>query len=62
MSSGFKSYYPGDSLFHKLDPRVKIIMLLCITLIIFILDDPIVITGVLLAMIAIWFYVRLPKN
>jgi len=62
MSSGFKSYYPGDSLFHKLDPRVKVIMLLCITLIIFILDDPIVITGVLLAMIAIWFYVRLPKE
>jgi len=53
-------YYPGRSLFHRLDPRAKIIFLLLFTIVIFVTQHIHVAVAVLLTVIALWCIARLP--
>ncbi|TET16149.1 MAG: energy-coupling factor transporter transmembrane protein EcfT [Dehalococcoidia bacterium] len=52
--------YPGQSLFHRLDPRAKIVFLLLFTTVIFIIQHIYLAVVVLLIVIALWGVARLP--
>lgn len=52
--------YSGQSLFHRLDPRVKIIFLLLFTTVIFIIQHIYLALVVLLTVIALWCVAGLP--
>lgn len=52
--------YPGESLLHRLDPRVKIIFLLLFTTMIFIIQHVYLAVVMLLTVIALWCVARLP--
>jgi energy-coupling factor transport system permease protein len=47
-------YTPGDSFFHRLDPRSKIIAMLMITFLIFALQNLWVAAAILLTMVVLW--------
>lgn len=53
-------YIPGDTFFHRLDPRSKIVFMLLITAVIFIVQNIWVASAVLLTLIIIWFLAGLP--
>lgn len=53
-------YFPGDSSIHKLDPRVKVVALLIITVSIFIISNFFVIAAFFLACLAFWRVSGLP--
>ncbi|HEY3313962.1 MAG TPA: energy-coupling factor transporter transmembrane component T [Bacillota bacterium] len=53
-------YYPGESLFHRLDPRVKILILLLLTVVIFIVENFFVIAIIFATILALWTSARLP--
>lgn len=53
-------YYPGDSILHRLDPRVKIILLLLVTIMIFIVDNFIVLGILFFTMAVFWAIADLP--
>lgn len=53
-------YYPGESLFHKLDPRVKILILLLLTIVIFIVENFFVIAAIFATILILWTSARLP--
>lgn len=53
-------YIPGDTFFHRLDPRSKIVFMLLITAVIFIVQNIWVASAVLLTLIVIWFLAGLP--
>ena len=33
-------FFPGESILHRLDPRVKVVLLFCLIIAIFIFDTP----------------------
>lgn len=53
-------YYPGDSFVHKLDPRIKVIALLVVTVTIFIISNFFVIAAFFAVCIALWHVSGLP--
>ena len=55
-------YIPGDTPFHRLDPRSKIIFMLLVSGVTFIVRNLWVAGGILLAVILIWFVARLPMS
>ncbi|NPV56126.1 MAG: energy-coupling factor transporter transmembrane protein EcfT [Anaerolineae bacterium] len=58
--SSLIAYYPGNSLIHRLDPRVKIIFMVIISTALFMVNDISVALVVMLIMLAVWFIARLP--
>jgi len=58
--SSLIEYYSGQSLFHRLDPRAKIIFLVLFTTVIFIIQHIYLAIVVLLIVIALWCVARLP--
>jgi energy-coupling factor transport system permease protein len=53
-------YVPGQTLFHRLDPRAKIGFLLLTTLLVVVVRSPWVAGGVLLTLLTLWLVARLP--
>lgn len=53
-------YIPGKSFFHKLDPRVKIVMLLLFTFFIFSTKNFIIISFVFVLVVSLWLIARIP--
>ncbi len=53
-------YIPGETFFHRLDPRSKIVFMLLITAVVFIVQNIWVAGAVLLTLILIWFLAGLP--
>jgi energy-coupling factor transport system permease protein len=53
-------YIPGETLFHRLDPRTKLISMLLVTGVIFVVQSLWVAAVVLLTLILIWFLAGLP--
>jgi len=53
-------YVAGETFFHRLDPRSKIIFMLLITGVIFVVQSILVAGSVLLTMILLWFMAGLP--
>ncbi|HHU31278.1 MAG TPA: hypothetical protein GXZ50_01255 [Clostridia bacterium] len=53
-------YIPGDSFFHKLDPRVKIIMLVLLTLFIFTTKKFLIITVLFVLVLILWLISGIP--
>jgi len=53
-------YIPGETFFHRLDPRSKIIFMLLITGVIFVVQSLWVAVAVLLTLILVWFLAGLP--
>jgi energy-coupling factor transport system permease protein len=58
--SSLIAYYPGKTIFHRLDPRVKIIFMLLISTAIFTVKSILIAGLVLLLMVILWFVARLP--
>ncbi|HHY37328.1 MAG TPA: energy-coupling factor transporter transmembrane protein EcfT [Clostridia bacterium] len=55
-------YVEGNSLLHRLDPRAKIIMLTILTIIIFIVENFLMIGAILLTILLLWWSARLPMK
>ena len=55
-------YVPGESVFHRLDPRSKIVFMLLVTTLIFVVRDLWVAGAVLLTMVLCWFVAHLPLS
>jgi len=53
-------YYSGDTLIHKLDPRVKIALSTSLFLLAFLTRDPLRLSFLLTVVLMIWFYARIP--
>ena len=53
-------YYPGDTFFHKLDPRVKIVWMFLLFILAFIFNHPLHLGIILLSVILLWEYVGIP--
>ena len=53
-------YIPGETLFHRLDPRTKLISMLLVTGVIFVVQSLWVAAVVLLTLILVWFLAGLP--
>lgn len=58
--SSLVNYYSGDSILHNLDPRVKLVMLVLITILIFMVKNFIVIGILFASLIFMWFIADLP--
>ena len=58
--SSLIAYYPGNTLFHKLDPRAKIIFMVILCMAIFAVQQIPVALVVLAVMLCLWFVARLP--
>ena len=58
--SSLIAYYPGNTLFHKLDPRAKIIFMVILSMAIFAVQQIPVALVVLAVMLCLWFVARLP--
>ena len=58
--SSLIAYYPGNTLFHKLDPRAKIIFMVILSMAIFAVQQIPVARVVLAVMLCLWFVARLP--
>lgn len=58
----FVEYYPGNSLFHRLDPRAKIVTLVLLTTVIFLVTNFIVICGLFLIIVTFWLLSGLPNK
>ncbi len=53
-------YFPGQTYFHRLDPRAKIIFMVLISTAIFATQNMALSALILVTMIALWFVARLP--
>jgi energy-coupling factor transport system permease protein len=60
LSNSLVTYYPGNSIIHKLDPRVKIIFMVLASVVIFGVQNLALCAFVLLTMCALWVVARLP--
>ncbi len=58
--SSMIAYYPGKTLFHRLDPRAKIIFMVIVSTAIFLVKDISVALVVFAIMVMLWFIARLP--
>ena len=52
-------YYPGSSCIHRLDPRTKILAVLCYMVMVFLADVPIS-YGILIAFLVVGAALRMP--
>lgn len=59
-SCGLITFYSRDSLLHKLDPRTKIVLLVGIYMLAFTLEDPVLLTAILIVVITLWLYASIP--
>jgi len=55
-------YLPGETFFHRLDPRSKIIFMLLVTTLIFVIQNLWVAGAVLLTLVLFWSLARLPLS
>lgn len=62
MSQSLVSYYPGNTLIHRLDPRAKLLFLLVISVVIFSIQDLLLSIFVFLTLCALWVSARLPVS
>ncbi len=53
-------YYPGGTLIHRLDPRVKVLLSNSFFLLAFLTSDPLKLSFLLAIILVIWFYARIP--
>ena len=53
-------YYPGDSFFHKLDPRVKMLWLACMFVLSFIFNHPLHLGVLFISVLFLWIYMKIP--
>lgn len=60
--SALIQYIPGETLFHRLDPRAKIIFMLLVTGVIFVIRNLWVAVVVLLTLVLMWLLSRLPLS
>ncbi|MBI4731285.1 MAG: energy-coupling factor transporter transmembrane protein EcfT [Chloroflexi bacterium] len=58
--SSLIAYYPGKTIFHRLDPRAKIIFMLLVSTAIFTVQEITIALIVLVIMILFWIIARLP--
>ena len=54
------AYYPGTTIFHRMDPRVKIIFMIIVSTAIFTVQKISIALVVLAVMVLLWFIARLP--
>ena len=59
---GIIDYRPGDSFMHKMDPRVKILALLCMSIIVFVCENLFVVCAMCITFIIMWNICKLPWN
>ncbi|MFH1635228.1 MAG: energy-coupling factor transporter transmembrane component T [Chloroflexota bacterium] len=62
MSQSLVSYYPGNTLIHKLDPRAKLLFLFVISVVIFSIQDLLLSIFVFLTLCILWIAARLPVS
>jgi energy-coupling factor transport system permease protein len=55
-------FFPGNTIIHRLDPRVKIILMILVSTIIFATTNMLISLVILLAMVALWVMARLPAS
>ena len=60
MSKSLVSYFPGNTLIHKLDPRTKLLFLLIASIVIFITQDLFLAVLVFFTMCLLWVSAKLP--
>jgi energy-coupling factor transport system permease protein len=53
-------YSKRESFLHRLDPRTKLLLLLLLTLVVFIVDQPFVIAALMFSFIAVWAAAKMP--
>jgi len=58
--SSLISYYPGNTMFHRLDPRVKIIFMLVFCTAVLLINDIGIAAVFFAVVVALWFSARLP--
>jgi energy-coupling factor transport system permease protein len=54
------AYYPGKTLIHRLDPRVKILFMVIVSTAIFMVENLAVAAFILATMLSLWFLAKLP--
>ncbi|MBN1538301.1 MAG: energy-coupling factor transporter transmembrane protein EcfT [Anaerolineales bacterium] len=60
MSKSLVVYFPGQTFFHKLDPRTKIIFMVLVSTVIFAVQDLYLSAFILAVMVILWMVARLP--
>jgi energy-coupling factor transport system permease protein len=60
--SALVQYVPGRTLFHRLDPRAKIVGMLLVSGVVFVVKSLWVASAILLTLILIWFLAGLPGS
>ncbi len=55
-------YHPNDTAIHRLDPRVKIIMLITLTILVFLSRNVLVLGVIFVAIISAWIVSKTPVN
>ncbi len=58
----FYEYVHRDSFVHKLDPRAKLIWLICFSCLVFLTSNPYIITATLIFTLLIGVIAKLPKK
>ena len=53
-------FCPGDSIFHKLDPRVKLLLILSVSIAIFSVSNLVVVSALFVVVFLVWLLCRLP--
>jgi len=53
-------YYPGDTFFHKLDPRTKMVWLISIFILAFIFTNPVHTAVLFIILLALWVFIKIP--
>ncbi|MCK4793817.1 MAG: energy-coupling factor transporter transmembrane protein EcfT [Desulfobacteraceae bacterium] len=62
MSKSLVSYYPGTSLFHRLDPRAKLLFLFVFSIVIFSIQELWLAIFVFLTVCILWITAKLPVS
>ncbi len=55
-------YYPGSTIIHRLDPRVKIALITSFFFLAFLTSDPFKLAFLLAVILVIWFYAKIPAS
>lgn len=53
-------FCPGDSIFHKLDPRVKLLLILSVSIAIFSVSNLVVVSALFVVVFLVWLFCKLP--
>lgn len=62
MSKSLVVYFPGNTFFHKLDPRTKIVFMVLVSTVIFAVQDLYLSALILAIMVILWVLARLPVS